>query len=86
MSYLVYVTFSDVKALLCTSRQYRKGKEIQEFQNWGRLFTIEFEITVTTNMTYGWTNVFHVTADGNYKNYGEGCQGYHKEHTYFLCI
>ena len=48
-----------------------KGKEIQEFQNWGRLFTIEFEITVTTNISYGWTNVFHVTADGNYVNYGD---------------
>ena len=44
--------------------------ENQVFQNWGRLFTVEFDIIVTSHVP-GWTNVFHFTADGNYDNYGE---------------
>ena len=42
--------------------------ESQVFQNWGRLFTIEFDIIVTGYVP-GWTNVFHFTAEGNYDNY-----------------
>ena len=47
--------------------------EIEAFQNWGRFFTIEFDIMVTkkTYGLYGWTNVFHFTANGNYENYGD---------------
>ena len=44
--------------------------ESQVFQNWGRLFTIEFDIIVTGYVP-GWTNVFHFTAEGNYDNYGD---------------
>ena len=33
------------------------GKVLQEFQNWGKLYSVEFEITVT-NPGSGWTNVF----------------------------
>ena len=39
--------------------------EIQAFQNWGRFFTIDFDIMVTKT-TYGsggWTNVFRFTAN-----------------------
>ena len=41
--------------------------EIQAFQNWGKFFTIDFDIMVT-NTTYGsggWTNVFRFTANDN---------------------
>ena len=44
--------------------------ENQVFQNWGRLFTVEFDIIVT-GFVPGWTNVFHFTAEGNYDNYGD---------------
>ena len=44
--------------------------ENQVFQNWGRLFTVEFDIIVTSHVS-GWTNVFHFTAEGNKDNYGD---------------
>ena len=49
------------------------NEEIQSFQNWGRLFTIDFDITVTkpTYGLWGWTNAFHFTANGNMENYGD---------------
>ena len=46
------------------------GKKFKEFQNWGLLYTVEFEITVT-NAGSGWTNVFHFTANDNYGDYGD---------------
>ena len=46
------------------------GKKFKEFQNWGLLYTVEFEITVT-NAGSGWTNVFHFTANENNGNYGD---------------
>ena len=51
-----------------------QGKVFQEFQNWGSLYTVEFEITVTTTGPgnhNGWTNVFHFTANDNYGDYGD---------------
>ena len=47
-----------------------KGKLVQEFQNWGLLYKVEFEIMVT-HPGSGWTNVFHFTADGDYFNDGD---------------
>ena len=48
-----------------------KGNLIDEFQNWGDEFNIEFSIKVTQLPSETWTNVFHFTADGNYDNYGD---------------
>ena len=51
-------------------RDIAKGKKFKEFQNWGLLYTVEFEITVT-NAGSGWTNVFHFTANDNNYAYGD---------------
>ena len=51
--------------------------EIQEFQNWGRFFTIDFDIMVT-NTTYGsggYSNVFHFTATDNNDNHHDRVYG-----------
>ena len=48
-----------------------KGKVVQEIQNWGKLYSVEFEITIS-NSGEGWINVFHFTAgDSNSENYGD---------------
>ena len=47
------------------------GQIIQEFQNWGKLYKIEFELTVTHRPQIGFTNVFHVTAKEENSNYGD---------------
>ena len=44
--------------------------ENQVFQNWGRLFTVEFDLTIT-NAGSGWTNVFHFTANVDQGHYGD---------------
>ena len=41
------------------------------FQNWGKLFNIEFTIRVTKLSSMKFTNVFHFTADGNNSTYGD---------------
>ena len=47
-----------------------KGKVVQEIQNWGKLYMIQFEIIVS-NSGDGWINVFHITADSNKALYGD---------------
>ena len=47
-----------------------QGKVVQEFQNWSVIYSVEFDITVT-NPGFGWTNVFHFTANGDQANYGD---------------
>ena len=48
-----------------------KGKVVQEIQNWGKLYSVEFEITIS-NSGEGWINVFHFTAgDSDNENYGD---------------
>ena len=47
-----------------------KDKVIQEIQNWGKLFIVQFEITIS-NSGEGWINVFHFTADSNKAKYGD---------------
>ena len=47
-----------------------KGKVVQEIQNWGKLYMVQFEITVS-NSGEGWINVFHFTADSNKAKYGD---------------
>ena len=49
----------------------KSGKIIQEFKNWGKLYKIEFEITVTHQPVSAWTNVFHFTANAENSNYGD---------------
>ena len=46
--------------------------EIQEFQNWGRFFTIDFDIMVTntTNGSGGYSNVFRFTANDENVHHG----------------
>ena len=43
---------------------------VQEYQNWGEIFKIEFDIKVT-KLPSGWVNVFHVTANGENSQYGD---------------
>ena len=47
-----------------------KGKVVQEIQNWGKLYMVQFEITVS-NSGEGWINVFHFTANSNNELYGD---------------
>ena len=47
-----------------------KDKVVQEIQNWGKLYTVQFEITIS-NSGEGWINVFHFTADDNKAKYGD---------------
>ena len=41
-----------------------KGLLVNEYQNWGKLYTVELEITVT-NRGDGYSNIFHFIADGD---------------------
>ena len=48
-----------------------KDKVVQEIQNWGKVYTVEFEITII-NSGEGWINVFHITAgNADNSNYGD---------------
>ena len=57
--------------LLTDCWDIQKDKAVGEFQNWGKLYTVEFEIIVVKNSGSGWTNVFHFTTDGNCCNNGQ---------------
>ena len=46
------------------------GKIFKEFQNWGLLYKVEFDLTIT-NAGSGWTNVFHFTANVDQGHYGD---------------
>ena len=48
-----------------------KTNVVKEFKNWGDVFRIEFTIEVKKIPESGWTNVFHLTADGNSGNIGD---------------
>ena len=49
-----------------------KGKVLQEFQHWSDqgLYKVEFEITIT-NLGSGWTSIFHFSANGDARRYGD---------------
>ena len=47
-----------------------RGKEVQKIKNWGKLFMVQFEITIS-NSGEGWINVFHFTAHSDNSNYGD---------------
>ena len=45
---------------------------VKEYQNWGEVFKIEFDIKVTKLPTTEQPiNVFHITANGNYHQHGD---------------
>ena len=39
-----------------------KGKLVKEFQNWGNVYSIQFNIVVTKLSSQTWTNVFHFSG------------------------
>ena len=47
-----------------------RGNIVQEIQTWGKLYKVEFEITIL-NSGGGWINVFHFTASSNNEKYGD---------------
>ena len=47
-----------------------QGKLVQEIQSWGKLYTVEFEITIF-NSGESWINVFHFTTGSDNSNYGD---------------
>ena len=52
-----------------------KDKVYQEFQSWGKLYTVEFEIIPTNLPLHGVTNVFNFNAAGTVNQYGQGSYG-----------
>ena len=47
-----------------------RSKEVLEIKNWGKLYMIQFEITIK-NSGEGWINVFHFTVGSDNSNYGD---------------
>ena len=55
-----YITFSD------SCQEFEKGKLNEQYQNWGNVFSIEFDIMITKLPISEWMNVFHFTGtNGN---------------------
>ena len=51
---------------------------VKEYQNWGDVYTIQFDIKITnlpnnlvTNLPKGWLSIFHISANNNAVSYGD---------------
>ena len=48
-----------------------KGKLLRTYENWGKYFSIQFDIVVNKLPKSTWMNVFHFTANGNMQQLGD---------------
>ena len=51
--------------------QVSKGKLLETLPKWGRLYTVEADITVKKIPTTTWTNIFHFTIKDNHVKLGD---------------
>ena len=80
-SYTKCILFSGICQVI------EKGKVLRMYENWGKYFSIQFDIVVKKLPKSTWLNVFHFTAGGNFEKLGDRIPGLwiNKKGRFYFC-